>query len=174
MVQLESNFYMNDEYYESYDANYGSNNFYVSNNMNNYDVRHNNFYDDDWEYNDGYFGEFENENSPDYDYTNDNADIYNELFHLEQRATISDIALAIKTFISSIKLRHILPILLLYLCIPLKNYHTTTIKPSIILINDSFEIFGRKTSKSKDFTTDKIEEENNLRPVVFGTVSCNI
>ena len=68
-------------------------------------------------------------------------------------------------------MRHILPILLLYLCIPLKNYYTTAIEPTIILINDSFAIFGRKTSKSKDFTTDKIEEENNLRPVVFGTVS---
>jgi len=83
MVQLESDFNMNHKCYESYDANYGSDNFYVSNNMNNYDVRHNNFYDDNWKYNNGYFGEFENENSPDYNYTNNNTDIYNELFHLE-------------------------------------------------------------------------------------------
>ena len=30
----------------------------MSNNMNNYNIRNNNFYDDDWEYNNGYFGEF--------------------------------------------------------------------------------------------------------------------
>ena len=38
-------------------------------------------------------------------------------------------------------------------------------------MNDSFIIFRRKTLKSKDFTTDKIEEENNLHLFVFGMVS---
>ena len=79
-----SDFNMNDKCYESYDANYESDNFYVSNNMNNYDVRNNNFYDDNWEYNDRYFREFKDENSPDYDYTNNNTYIYNEIFYLEQ------------------------------------------------------------------------------------------
>ena len=81
-----------------------------------------------------------------------------------------DITLTIKIFILSIILHHILPILLLLLYILLKNYYTTRIEPSNILINDLFAIFGRKMLKSKDFTTDKIEEEKNLRLVIFGMV----